>query len=258
MVKKIALEEHFLDPGLVDYWRPTMVDVAPKKTAELYAALTDFGDRRLQKSPEPAAGRLEEIAAHGQAAVEHVAHHFLTRQDPGERYGTSSHDGEAPFGRVGGRRVGVDGRDLERELDTTDAGQVDGQSEQVRAIGQWGKGPGEGQGKVKRIGRVLVVGETEHRILEGEQGPGVHFQAQVQVERAATGIFGMQLHLPYLAEGVGLDEVPLVVNMEPMVDGVIFEVGHVPGYVDDCHRKLSLSAPWSSVNLPGEVPGQLL
>jgi 2,3-dihydroxybenzoate decarboxylase len=48
MVKKIALEEHFLDPGLVDYWRPTMVDVAPQKTAELYAALTDFGDRRLQ------------------------------------------------------------------------------------------------------------------------------------------------------------------------------------------------------------------
>ena len=48
MVKKIALEEHFLDPATVDYWRPTMVDVAPKKTAELYAALTDFGDRRLQ------------------------------------------------------------------------------------------------------------------------------------------------------------------------------------------------------------------
>jgi hypothetical protein len=33
MVKKIALEEHFLDPGLVDNWRPTMVDVAPQKTA---------------------------------------------------------------------------------------------------------------------------------------------------------------------------------------------------------------------------------
>ena len=33
MVKKIALEEHFLDPGTVDYWRPSMVDVAPQKTA---------------------------------------------------------------------------------------------------------------------------------------------------------------------------------------------------------------------------------
>jgi 2,3-dihydroxybenzoate decarboxylase len=48
MVKKIALEEHFLDPATEPYWRPTMVDVAPKKTAELYAALTDFGGQRLE------------------------------------------------------------------------------------------------------------------------------------------------------------------------------------------------------------------
>jgi 2,3-dihydroxybenzoate decarboxylase len=48
MVKKIALEEHFLDPATEPYWRPTMVDVAPAKTAQLYAALTDFGDERLR------------------------------------------------------------------------------------------------------------------------------------------------------------------------------------------------------------------
>jgi len=42
MVKKIALEEHFLDPATEAYWRPTMVDVAPAKTAQLYASLTDF------------------------------------------------------------------------------------------------------------------------------------------------------------------------------------------------------------------------
>jgi 2,3-dihydroxybenzoate decarboxylase len=48
MVKKIALEEHFLDPATIDYWRPTMVDVAPPKVADLFAALTDFGERRLQ------------------------------------------------------------------------------------------------------------------------------------------------------------------------------------------------------------------
>ena len=47
MVKKIALEEHFLDPATEPYWRPTMVDVAPAKTAQLYSALTDFGDQRL-------------------------------------------------------------------------------------------------------------------------------------------------------------------------------------------------------------------
>jgi len=48
MVKKIALEEHFLDPATEPYWRPTMVDVAPAKTAQLYASLTDFGEQRLQ------------------------------------------------------------------------------------------------------------------------------------------------------------------------------------------------------------------
>jgi hypothetical protein len=29
--------------------------------------------------------------------------------------------------------------------------------------------------------------------------------------------------------------------MEPMVDGMILEVGHIPGHVDDCHRYVSLS-----------------
>src|SRR5262245_48667202 len=48
MVAKIALEEHFLDPATEDYWRPTMVDVAPAKTAHLYGCLTDFGEQRLQ------------------------------------------------------------------------------------------------------------------------------------------------------------------------------------------------------------------
>src|SRR5262249_25848581 len=48
MVKKIGLEEHFLDPATEPYWRPTMVDVAPQKTAQLYACLTDFGEQRLK------------------------------------------------------------------------------------------------------------------------------------------------------------------------------------------------------------------
>ena len=46
MGNKIALEEHFLDPSTVDYWWPTMVDVARAKADDLHACLTDFGDRR--------------------------------------------------------------------------------------------------------------------------------------------------------------------------------------------------------------------
>lgn len=32
----------------------------------------------------------------------------------------------------------------------------------------------------------------------------------------------------------------LVVHMETMIDGVILEIGHVSGHIDDCHRKPSL------------------
>lgn len=48
MIKKIALEEHFLSPGLIDYWRPTMTEVAPPVTELLFKRLTDFGDLRLE------------------------------------------------------------------------------------------------------------------------------------------------------------------------------------------------------------------
>ena len=37
MVKKIALEEHFLCPGFEDYWGPTVGDLAAKKREEFRA-----------------------------------------------------------------------------------------------------------------------------------------------------------------------------------------------------------------------------
>src|SRR5262249_47409137 len=48
MVSKIALEEHFLSPGLVDYWRPTMTEVAPERGESFFRHLTDFGELRLR------------------------------------------------------------------------------------------------------------------------------------------------------------------------------------------------------------------
>ena len=48
MVQKIALEEHFLSPGTVEYWRPTMGSVEPKLAEDFYARLTDFGGQRLE------------------------------------------------------------------------------------------------------------------------------------------------------------------------------------------------------------------
>jgi 2,3-dihydroxybenzoate decarboxylase len=47
MAQKIALEEHFLSPSLVDYWRPTMAGVAPVLAENFFNRLTDFGDLRI-------------------------------------------------------------------------------------------------------------------------------------------------------------------------------------------------------------------
>ena len=46
-MRKIALEEHFIAPGLMEYWLPTMADVPPSLREKIHASLADFGDRRL-------------------------------------------------------------------------------------------------------------------------------------------------------------------------------------------------------------------
>jgi 2,3-dihydroxybenzoate decarboxylase len=47
MVKKIALEEHFLCPGFENYWQPTVGDVDPAIYAQVVGRLSDFGELRL-------------------------------------------------------------------------------------------------------------------------------------------------------------------------------------------------------------------
>ena len=47
MIRKIALEEHFLSPGLEEYWLPTVAGVDPEVANGLFARLTDFGETRL-------------------------------------------------------------------------------------------------------------------------------------------------------------------------------------------------------------------
>jgi len=47
MVRKVALEEHFLCPGFEDYWKTTVGDVDPTILARVTGRLTDFGEQRL-------------------------------------------------------------------------------------------------------------------------------------------------------------------------------------------------------------------
>jgi 2,3-dihydroxybenzoate decarboxylase len=48
MVKKIALEEHFLSPGFTGYWQTTAGDITPDMYRQAVARLSDFGDMRLE------------------------------------------------------------------------------------------------------------------------------------------------------------------------------------------------------------------
>src|ERR1700704_1895103 len=47
MVKKIALEEHFLCPEFVEYWNPTAADLPQAKRDQALTRLSDFGEMRV-------------------------------------------------------------------------------------------------------------------------------------------------------------------------------------------------------------------
>ena len=57
----------------------------------------------------------------------------------------------------------------------------------------------------------------------------------MKVERTAAGVFGVKIDFPGLAHGIGINEVPLVMHMEGMVDRVVLEISNEPGNVDDRH-----------------------
>ena len=60
----------------------------------------------------------------------------------------------------------------------------------------------------------------------------VDVESQVEIERTATTRLGMEIHLPRLAQRVGLDDVPLVVDMETVFGGMLLEVGDESSDVD--------------------------
>src|SRR5512137_43842 len=57
MVKKIALEEHFLCPDFIEYWNPTVVDLPAERRDKALARLTDFGELRLGAMDEAGIAR---------------------------------------------------------------------------------------------------------------------------------------------------------------------------------------------------------
>jgi 2,3-dihydroxybenzoate decarboxylase len=57
MVKKIALEEHFLCPDFIEYWNPTAVDLPAERREKALSRLTDFGEMRLSAMDEAGIAR---------------------------------------------------------------------------------------------------------------------------------------------------------------------------------------------------------
>jgi 2,3-dihydroxybenzoate decarboxylase len=57
VVRKIALEEHFMCPGFEDYWLGTIADVDPKIVGILTQRLNDFDELRLSTMDKAGVGR---------------------------------------------------------------------------------------------------------------------------------------------------------------------------------------------------------
>jgi 2,3-dihydroxybenzoate decarboxylase len=47
MIRKIALEEHFLCESFIDYWNPTVAELPAETRTRMLERLTDFGEARL-------------------------------------------------------------------------------------------------------------------------------------------------------------------------------------------------------------------
>ena len=67
-------------------------------------------------------------------------------------------------------------------------------------MGERWEGPGEVEREAVQVWRVGVLVEFKDEVLERQEHPGVDLQRQVQVQWTATGIFGVEVDLPRLAE----------------------------------------------------------
>ena len=103
-------------------------------------------------------------------------------------------------------------------------------------MGERRQGPGEQQWE-RESGRRIGIGVVEFAdlVLEAEQGAWIDLERQVQVDRPAARLFGMQIDFPQLAQRIGLDEVPLVVHVKPVIDRMALQIAHEAGYIDDRH-----------------------
>ena len=110
-------------------------------------------------------------------------------------------------------------------------------------------------GKVKPSTGSSSSGSSSIRSSKASSTRGSTSSDEVEVERAAAGLLGVQVDLPRLAQRVGLDEVAFVVHVEPVVDRVVLEIGDEAGDVDDGQAGAPVRGSWRSRSAARE-PGQ--
>jgi hypothetical protein len=106
---------------------------------------------------------------------------------------------------------------------------------------------------MEAVGRLPVVGQVIDQVLELQEGPRVHLEGQVEVERATAALLGVKVDLPGLPQRVGLHEVALVVDVEAVLDGVVLQLGDVAGDVEGGHAPRVEAGPTENCRAPGSV-----
>ena len=215
---------------------PTTIALREEQPAHLSGASHQLSPRRNRLTARASGSK------HHRGAPRH--------RGRGERHGVACHDAQTSLRPIGGAGEGIDGRYLQRELNSTDTGQVDGQAEEVGPAGQGREGPGEGQRKMELIGGLLLFGEEHNRIFEGEEERG-STSARGGGPTAHRTLPRGGGRPPDLAQGVCFDEMAFVVDVETVIDGVILQIWpRSRRHVDGCHRAISLMG---DVARPGRV-----
>lgn len=82
---------------------------------------------------------------------------------------------------------------------------------------------------------IVTVVERQDLVLERQRRTRVDFETEVELERASARLLGVEVDLPRLTHGVGLDEVALVVDVEAVVSGMVLQVGDEACDIEDGH-----------------------
>ena len=168
--------------------------------------------------------------------VEDIAHLFLAEVDAVETNFDAGNNGEASFGSIGDRRKRVDCRNFEGQLNAAHSRKLGREYKKIRRVLKRWQCPRESEGEGESADRIIALGDIEHLVLEPDHDARIDFERKVEVERSATGVFGVEIDLPRLTHRIGLDEVAFVVHMECMIDRVVLEIGDEAGNVDDGHE----------------------